>query len=89
MLGSLSGAVYEVVNEPDGEAIAALVGFTSTLLGDAGTTMGLGELRRFHISGPEASRLVTIVQSKALSLSLVPNKSAAAVAKRLDADLRR
>ena len=88
VLGSRDGTVYEVVNEPDAEGLAAIMGFATTLLVETGETLGLGDLERFFITSPDAAHLVSMVGDDALTVSLDPKKSPGAIAKRLNSALK-
>ena len=51
VLGDLAGGYLDAVREPDGESVAAVMGFLSSTMGQAGDQLGLGELRRISFAG--------------------------------------
>ena len=87
VLGDLTGTFLDAVNEPDGEAVAAIMGFLSSTLIRAGDQLGLGALGRISLSGDSRAFVVVVRDSSVITASVEPPRSIAAVEKHLDASL--
>jgi hypothetical protein len=79
VLGDLAGGFHDAVNEPDGESVAAVMGFVSSTVVEAGEQLGLGPLHRISISGEAAASLVLVDGDLVIAASVVPAKALAAV----------
>lgn len=81
VLGDLAGALLDAVREPDGETVAAVIGFATSALAQAGEQLGLGALRRFSAGGERHAFMVVVDGSSVVAASIEPAKSLAAVEK--------
>lgn len=88
VLGDLAGSFLDAVREPDGETIAAVMGFMATLLIQAGDHLGLGTLRGVSLSGPGSARVVAVRDGVVIAASVEPARSLAAVEKALEGALQ-
>lgn len=84
VLGDLSGGFHDAVREPDGESVAAVMGFVSTALADAGDQLGLGALARISVSGGARAALVTLRDGYVTTAFVEPGSSLGAVEKLLE-----
>lgn len=86
VLGDLTGVFHGAIREEDGEAVAAVIGFISTRLGEAGEQLGLGALGRVTVAGPTRACILTVRGRAVLSVGVEPPGSAPAVERALDAN---
>ena len=85
VLTDMSGGFLDAVREPDGESVAAVTGFLTTTLNQAGEDLGLGALHGLNFAGQSRGCLV-VIQGGAVTTAFVePPASIAAVEKALDA----
>ncbi len=82
VLGDLSGVYLDSVNHPDGEAIAAVMGFAANQLLAAGESLGLGALQRVSLTGASAACFIALESDSVIAAYFDPRKSAAAVEKK-------
>jgi hypothetical protein len=84
VLGDLAGGFHDAVREQDGETVAAVMGFVSSAMVQAGDELGLGALRRIAVAS-EARGCLVVVQGEAVIIACVePGKSLAGLEKLLD-----
>ena len=88
VLGDLSGVFLDSVNEPDGEAVAAIMGFAASTLSEVGALLGVGTLQRIAISGPSTASLVSLEVDSVITASVDSSRSLGAVEKKVDGALR-
>lgn len=88
VLGDLAGGFLDAVNEPDGEGIAAVMGFLTSTMVQAGDHLGLGALRRISFAGEATACVVSVLGSQVAAAQIEPAKALAAVEKALDASLQ-
>lgn len=86
VLGDLSGGFHDAIREPDGEAVAAVTGFISTAVGQAGEQLGLGALGRVALAGPTKAVLIAIDGGTAVTIGVAPPGSLPAVERALDSN---
>jgi predicted regulator of Ras-like GTPase activity (Roadblock/LC7/MglB family) len=84
VLGDLAGAFHDAVREADGETVAAVMGFVSSAMGEAGDQLGLGALRRISVQGEARACLVVVHGSLVVTACVEPARSLAALEKLLD-----
>jgi hypothetical protein len=84
VLGDLAGSFLDAVREPDGEAIAAVMGFVASALAEAGEELGLGPLRRITAAGDARGCVVAVQGSQVVTARVEPGKAVAAVERVLD-----
>jgi predicted regulator of Ras-like GTPase activity (Roadblock/LC7/MglB family) len=84
VLGDLGGVLIESLNHPDGEAMAAVMGFTASQFGAAGEMLGLGALRRIALTGTSAACLIALQASSAIAVYFDPSKSMTVIEKKLE-----
>ena len=72
VLSDPSGGLVDVVREPDGESVAAVMAFLTTTLGQAGEELGLGSLGRLSFAGPTQASLVVLFAEGILSAVIQP-----------------
>ena len=88
VLGDLGGAFLGAAREPDGETVAAVMGFLANALLQVGEQLGLGALRRVVIAN-EARACVVAVRGTAVTAARVePPGALATVEKVLDSTLQ-
>jgi len=87
VLGDLAGGFYDAIKEPDGETVAAVMGFLATAVLQAGEHLGLGALRRAAVSGPTRAHLLVLHGTSVMTACVEPPASLASVEKALDAAL--
>jgi predicted regulator of Ras-like GTPase activity (Roadblock/LC7/MglB family) len=88
VLGDLSGGFHDAVREQDGESVAAVMGFVSSAVHEAGEHLGLGALRRITIAGEARACLVVVRGSSVVTAWIEPGKALAAVEKVLDSSVQ-
>jgi predicted regulator of Ras-like GTPase activity (Roadblock/LC7/MglB family) len=81
VLGDLGGLFLDTVREPDGETIAAVMGFVASALVQAGDQLGLGTLRRVAVAGEKRAALLVVDGQHVIAAQIDPPKSLAAVEK--------
>ncbi len=84
VLGDLAGALLDAVREQDPETVAAVVGFVSSALAQAGDQLGLGALRRVAVAAAGRS-CVVVVRGHSVVTAWVEPARLGAVEKALDA----
>ena len=87
VLADLSGGYLDAFREPDGEGVAAVMGFLSSTMTKAGDQLGLGELRRVSFAGEATACVVALDGASVMAAQIEPAKSLAAVEKALDTSL--
>jgi hypothetical protein len=89
VLGDLAGAFHDAVREPDGETVAAVMGFVASALVEAGEQLGLGALRRISVQGEPRACLVVVHGALVVTACVEPGKALAALEKLLDTPAQR
>jgi len=84
VLGDLSGGFFDAIREGDGEAVAAVTGFISTSLANAGEQLGLGVLSRVSLAGPTRACVIAIEAGGVATLGVAPPGALPAVERALD-----
>ncbi len=84
VLGDLAGALHDAVREPDPETVAAVIGFVSSALAQAGDQLGLGALRRIAVAAAARACIVVVQGHSVVTAWIEPAKSLGAVEKLLD-----
>ncbi len=84
VLGALSGAFYDAIREADGESVAAVTGFLSTSLAQAGDQLGLGPLARVSLAGASRAAVIAVDGGAVVTISVAPPSSLPAVERALD-----
>jgi len=84
VLGDLGGAFVDAVRNPDGETVAAVTGFLSTTLMQAGEQLGLGAVRRVTLAGPSRAWVVLVQDGAVVAASVEPPGALAAVERDLE-----
>lgn len=87
VLGDLAGAFFDAIAEPDGETVAAVMGFLSSAVVQAGDHLGLGALRRATVTGASGALVLVVQGSSVITATVEPPGSLAAVEKALDLSL--
>jgi hypothetical protein len=72
VLGDLAGGFHDAVEEPDGETVAAVMGFLSTSVIQGGEQLGLGALRRLSVAGATRAHVVVVDGSSVLTACVAP-----------------
>lgn len=88
VLGDLGGAFLDAIQEPDGETVAAVMGFVATHLVEAGAQLGLGGLRTVSVAGPVRGCLVAVRDRSVLTATVEPSRSLGAVEKAVETSLK-
>ncbi len=84
VLGDLDGAFLDAVREPNGEAIAAEMGFLSSSLLEVGEALGLGALGTVALAGPQRASLVVLRGRAVLTARVEPVKALPLVEKSVE-----
>jgi hypothetical protein len=84
VLGDLTGGFYDAIRETDGEAVAAVTGFISSTIGQAGEQLGLGALARVSLQGATRACIIAIDGGTVVTISVAPPGSLLAVERALD-----
>jgi hypothetical protein len=84
VLGDLSGSFYDAIREADGESVAAVTGFISTSLVEAGDQLGLGALARVSLSGSTRACVIALEAGHVVTIGVAPPGSLPAVERALD-----
>ncbi len=84
VLGDLAGGFHDALREQDGETVAAVMGFVSSAMVNAGDQLGLGALRRISIASEPRACLVLVSGNTVITACVEPGKSLPAVEKILD-----
>jgi hypothetical protein len=86
VLTDMAGGFLDALREPDGESVAAVTGFLTSTMNQAGEDLGLGALRAISFLGQGKACLV-VVQGDAVTTAFIePAESLSAVEKAFDAD---
>jgi hypothetical protein len=85
VLGDLDGAYLEGIEEPAGEASAAVMGHVSRRLLEAGEALGLGQLGSIAVTGPAQASLVLVRDQSVIAARVEPADALQAVEKALRA----
>ncbi len=84
VLGDLAGGFHDALREQDGETVAAVMGFVSSAMVNAGDQLGLGALRRISIASEARACLVLVNGTTVITASVEPGKSLPVIEKILD-----
>jgi predicted regulator of Ras-like GTPase activity (Roadblock/LC7/MglB family) len=84
VLGDLAGAFYDAIREGDGESVAAVTGFISTSVAQAGEQLGLGALARVTLAGPTRACVLAVEAGTVVTLAVSPPGALSAVERTLD-----
>jgi hypothetical protein len=85
VLTDMAGDFLDAVREPDGESVAAVTGFLTSTMNQAGEDLGLGALYGLSFSGQARACLVVIRGDSVTTAFVEPPASITAVEKALDA----
>jgi len=88
VLGDLEGAFLDAVREPNGEAIAAEMGFLSSALLELGESLGLGVLGTVSLAGPQHASLVVLHGRSVLTARVEPVKALPLVERSVESSLK-
>ena len=75
VLSDPTGALLDSFNEPDGESVAAVIGFLANTMGQAGEQLGLGQLERISCSS-EQQACVLVVEPTSIACAFVESPRA-------------
>jgi predicted regulator of Ras-like GTPase activity (Roadblock/LC7/MglB family) len=84
VLGDQTGVFYDAIRESDGESVAAVTGFISSSMGQAGEQLGLGALGRVSLAGASRACIIAIDGGAVVTISVAPPGSVSAVERALD-----
>lgn len=82
--GDLAGGFHDAVREQDGETVAAVMGFVSSALAQAGDRLGLGALRRVAVAGEARGCVIVVDGEQVITAAVEPGRAVAAVEKLLE-----
>jgi predicted regulator of Ras-like GTPase activity (Roadblock/LC7/MglB family) len=88
VMGDLNGGFLDAVNEPEGETVAAVMGFVSSTVFGAGESLGLGPLRRVSLTSATKAVVLLVHGTSVISAAVEPARALGEVEKRLDAILQ-
>jgi predicted regulator of Ras-like GTPase activity (Roadblock/LC7/MglB family) len=84
VLGDLAGSFLDSLREPDGESVAAVMGFVCSTLAHVGAELGLGALRRVSVTSDVRACVVLVTGDSVVTACIEPARSLAAFEKALD-----
>jgi predicted regulator of Ras-like GTPase activity (Roadblock/LC7/MglB family) len=84
VLGNLDGAYLEGIRNPAGETTAAVMGFVSSSVMEAGESLGLGTLSSISMAGTAQACLVVIRAQSVIAALVEPARSLGAVEKAVE-----
>lgn len=84
VLGDLAGGYFDAIREPDGETVAAVAGFLSTTLSQAGERLGLGPLARVSLSGDTRACVIALRGNAVVAATVQPPAALPSVERALD-----
>jgi len=84
-----SGGVLEALRQKDGESVAAVVGFLSGAIAEAGDHLGLGALRLVSFTGPARGGVVAVAGAELVAAFVEPPGSLSSVERLLTSALER
>jgi hypothetical protein len=70
VLTDMAGGFLDALREPDGESVAAVTGFLTSTMNQAGDDLGLGALRGISFSG-QARGCLIVVQGNSVTTAFV------------------
>jgi len=74
IIGNTEGSLLRTENEPDGESIAAVMGFMWNTITEPGEMLGLGAPRYLSFqSSSQAYMVINTKQTKLVTISLAPS----------------
>jgi len=82
------GTFLDAVREGDGESVAAVTGFLTATLAQAGEDLGLGPLERISFSGPSRAALILALPDAVLFAVIEPASACPAVERAIDGVIR-
>ena len=85
VLGDPAGGFLDATGDVDGETAAAVTGFLTSTMVQAGDALGLGALRRMSFTGEARACLVFVQPDSVVTAFVEPASSVAAVEKAVDA----
>lgn len=83
VLGDADGGLIDALDEPDGEATAAVAGFTTHKLSEAGEILGLGPLESVNVQSSRAGSAVIHTGRSLLTLRLTAKSPASGLEERV------
>jgi hypothetical protein len=87
--GDTSGAHMESINEPDGESIAAVAGFTIGKLVETGGHLGLGSIQRVSSSSKTRAFALFVYGESVVTVHVDHTKPIGPIEKKIDDHLQR
>src|SRR5512145_1827522 len=84
VLGDMAGGFYDAIRETDGESVAAVTGFISTSLVQAGEQLGLGALFRASLGGATRACVILLAGGAVVTVGVAPPGALSAVERALD-----
>lgn len=84
VLGDVSGVFHDAIREADGESVAAVTGFISSSLGEAGEHLGLGALVRASFQGATRGCILAVRGGTVVTIGVAPPGALPAVERALD-----
>lgn len=83
-----SGALLDSVRDGDPESTAAVAGFLTTVLGEAGDLVGLGTFRRTAVSGTKGASYIVAQADSVVVARIEPATSVGAFERLVEAALQ-
>ena len=84
VLSDAAGGLRDASGDIDGEAVAAVTGYLTGALADAGERLGLGSLHSISCSGRDRASLVLVKGDVVLTTVVEPAAALSAVEKTVD-----
>ena len=89
VLTDMTGGFLDALREPDGESVAAVIGFLTSTMNQAGEDLGLGALHGISFSGQARACLIVVQGGLVTTVFIEPPTSLPAVEKAFDTSLQR
>jgi hypothetical protein len=88
VLSNRAGGFLDAVRESDGETVAAVTGFLTSSIAQAGEQLGLGLLRNISFTGEARACLVFLQGDSVVTAFVEPPAAAAGLEKAFDASIK-
>ncbi len=88
VLGDQMGTLSDAQNEPDAEAVAAVMGYLSSAAKQSGEALGFGTAQKVTITGPNKACVLYIKGTAVVTIYVDPHKSIVGIEKKIEQALQ-